>query len=78
MNKNFKDLILVAQQKAAAETQQNSFAYESLVYEKFAELLVEECLKVSNQTADLLQSTNSSYAEGIMSNNLAIRKHFGL
>jgi hypothetical protein len=43
MNERIRNLILAAQKQAAKETQANSFAYESLVYTKFAELIVREC-----------------------------------
>ena len=46
--------------------------------EKFAELIVQECLRVSYNSADMLKSTNPAYSDGIMSNNLAIREHFGV
>jgi hypothetical protein len=46
--------------------------------ERFAELIVQECLRVSYNSADMLKSTNPAYSDGIMSNNLAIREHFGV
>jgi hypothetical protein len=46
--------------------------------EKFAKLIVRECLRVSYNSADILKSTNPAYSDGIMSNNLAIREHFGV
>jgi hypothetical protein len=53
--------------------------HESVVKaKKFAELIVKECLKVSYNSADMLKSTNPAYSDGIMSNNLAIREHFGV
>jgi hypothetical protein len=47
-------------------------------FKKFAELLIKECLKVSYNSANMLKSTNPAYSDGIMSNNLAIREHFGV
>jgi hypothetical protein len=52
--------------------------FEQFDYKKFAELIVKECLKVSYNSADMLKSTNPAYSDGIMSNNLAIREHFGV
>ena len=49
MNQKIKNALFAAQKEASAETQQNSFAYESLVYEKFAKLLVAECIGQLNE-----------------------------
>jgi len=50
MNNKFKDLMIVAQQQAAKETIQNSFAYEQLVFQKFGEMIVQECAQVGEDT----------------------------
>lgn len=43
MNARIRELVLEAQIQAI-ETIQNSFEYEAKVFEKFAELIVRECL----------------------------------
>jgi hypothetical protein len=74
MNDKIKNLILAAQKEAAKETQANSFAYESLVYEKFAELIVKECAQVclaQRNPSNLNYKPSEKFAE-------AVKQHFGV
>lgn len=45
MNERIRELVLKAQTQAAKETIQNSFSYEGKVFEKFAELIVRQCIE---------------------------------
>jgi hypothetical protein len=67
MNNRIGNLILTAQQQAAKETIPNSFAYENLVYTKFAELLIRECCK---------EITQEPFNAGMAS--LWLKEHFGV
>jgi len=46
--------------------------------ERFAELIVHECILLSQQNADMLQLTMPDAAYGILSNNQSLREHFGV
>ena len=73
MNKQIQSLILTAQQQAAKETIVNSFAYENLVYAKFAELIVKECMSVCKSRVG-----NSDYNTGRIHCVSDIKEHFGV
>jgi hypothetical protein len=45
---------------------------------EFAELIIKECIKVSAMNADLLSPTQPDMSYGILSNNISLRKHFGM
>ena len=72
MNELMQKILLKAQQQAAAETIQNSLAYESKVYEKFAELLIRECMSV----ADLPKNSSGQWDH--LESSEVIARHFGV
>ena len=85
MNERIRELAVQAEKLADEAT--NAYnddtgnwrkVWNEVYDEKFAELIVKECLRVSYKSADMLKSTNPAYSDGIMSNNLAIREHFGV
>jgi len=73
MNERIQRLILAAQQEAAKETIQNSFAYENLVYAKFAELIVRECADIAKHHVMNI----STYADADFVDE-QIKEHFGV
>jgi hypothetical protein len=68
MNDQIRNLILTAQQQAAKETIANSFAYEHLVYAKFAELIVTKCAVIATRCE----------ANGTKNIGAEILDHFGV
>ena len=78
MNDKIKNLILDAQKEAAKETQANSFAYESLVYEKFAELIVEECAQAFKAEVDTWKEMKPYQGSMKRKGIQAIKQHFGV
>ena len=72
MKELMQKILLKAQQQAAAETIQNSLAYKSKVYEKFAELLIRECMSV----ADLPKNSSGQWDH--LESSEVIARHFGV
>jgi hypothetical protein len=69
-----QELILAAQQQAAKETIANSFAYENLVYTKFAELIVKECAQVCGPEDSYTDEWFKAKADSVQK----IKQHFGV
>jgi hypothetical protein len=80
MNDKIKNLILAAQKEAAKETQANSFAYESLVYEKFAELIVKECVDIIQRESEKAIRNNTYMGDDVPASvtQWKIKEHFGV
>jgi len=70
MNERIRELVLEAQTQAANETIQNSFGYEAKVFEKFAELIVAECVGVVEDAVNHREPASTYVGK--------IREHFGV
>jgi hypothetical protein len=78
MNDQIRNLILTAQQQAAKETIANSFAYEHLVYAKFAELIVRKCLELAHDEHKMALEYEWDNDDTATSIRESISKHFGV
>ncbi len=75
MNQQIQELI-----KEATSTtfNQDGEGFHHFSKEKFAKLIIKECLSLSKKNADILEPTMPEAAYGIFSNNVSIRTHFGV
>jgi hypothetical protein len=60
------------------ERMEDNPACDEAYEEKLAELIVRECILVSKLNADMLEKTMPNEAYAIYSNNVSLRRHFGV